>query len=525
MPSAISGTTPSADASSDRRNTHGACLYVGYALALIAGISLWFTAIHAPLWEDETGSWWLISSGVSRLWERHDLLFPAYPCILWLSTRLLGSSEIVLRIPSVVAMLGAAGVMYRVAREVFNRELALVATILFCVNPIVIFAAVDVRPYAFAVLAVNTATLVLLRLRHTDSGRVAALFGALAALVIWFHYLFAVILPGYVVAYWSIKRADRKSSWMQFAVAATVFCGMMLPVVPGLKYLFHTSGSHVFEQAPTLQALSWTLALYWAGPAFIIMAIVALLFAALRLQPDQRIPIRSWQIVVCLSLGLVPVLILFGVSEATPIHIFVERHRLVAVPGLALCWVCILSRVPHRILRLGFCLGLVGLTSYAFVATPDLRQHMFSWKSAIGVVESNASVDGAPVLMCSDFPEADYAILPDINGTKASRYFAPLSYYQLTVPVYGMPRSLNDQAKRRGTAFVQIATQRHERFLAMAYEPSYPILDWISRIAGENYDVHTVGVYDHIKVLEFDPRSPRQAATGVRVNQAAIPAK
>ena len=494
----------------------------GYGFLLIVSIILWVAAIRSPLWLDETGSFWEIRAGFLHIWARQSVCFPAYSYILWLSTKLFGTSEIALRIPSVLAMLGAAAIMYRIAREMFDHELGLVATIVFCVNPIVAFEAIDVRPYAFGVLVVNAAILVLLRLRHTESGRMAALFGALAALVVWFHYLFAVILPGLIIVYWTLKRAGRKATWQQFGVAAAVFAVLFLPVIPGLRFLFHTSSSHVFEKPPDFEALYWALAPQWVSPVFALTALFALMMAGLSLRADRQVGIRPAQIVVCICLGLIPVLILFGVSAGTPIHLFVGRHRLVAVPGIALCWVCLLSLVPYRALRLGFCLMLVGLTAYGYATQPDSREHMFSWKAAIDVVDRNASVDGASVLMCSDFPEADYVTLPEVDGTKESRFFAPLSYYKLTVPVYGLPRDLNDQAKRRGAEFVQIETHWHKRFLAMASEPSYPTLEWIYRIASGSYDVHTVGIYDRIKVLEFDPRSRAQGVPDVQVSPGKI---
>jgi hypothetical protein len=473
-------------------------LYTIYVLCLAASLCTWLFAIRAPLWEDETGSFWQISAGFSQIWPRQYICFPAYFYVLWSFTKVLGTSEIAMRVPSILAMLGAVYLLYHIAREIFDRELALIATVIFCVNPIVIFAAIDVRPYAFGMLAVNAAMFVLLRLRRTESKGMAALFGALAALVVWFHYLFAVILPAFVFVFWSLKRADRKASWQQFGVAAAAFAALFLPIIAGLRFLFHTAGSHVFEPPPTLQELYWTLAPFWVEAAVVLTAVMALLTAGLRLRADREVYTRPQQIFVCLCLGLVPALILFSVSVGTPIHLFVKRHRLVAVPGIALCWACIISRIPYRVWRLGFCLLLVALTTYTYLTTPELHEHSFSWKSAIEVVERDASVDRAPVLMCSDYPEADYASLPDIDGTRQSRFFAPLSYYRLTVPVYGLPRTLNEEARRRSSEFIQIATQKHERFFAMAFQPSYPTLDWISRIASGSYDVHTVGIYDQI---------------------------
>jgi uncharacterized membrane protein len=444
---------------------------------------------------------------LSRIFQRQFLCFPAYSWILWLATKVLGTSEIALRIPSILAMFTAAGLIYRIAREMFDRELALIATILFCINPITIFAAIDVRPYAFAVLATNAAILTLLRLRQSGSARVAALFGALAAMIVWFHYLFAAILPGFVIAYWAMKRRQR-SAWRQFGVAMAAFTALLLPALSGLHLLFRTGGTHVYEKPPSLSALYWTLLATWVGPVALMTVLLALVMTVLKVRPDRESRFQPWQVILCASTALVPVLILYGISVGTPIHLFVARHRLVAVPGIALCWTLVLSRIRYGGARLGFCLALVGFLAYFFYAAPIERQHAYSWKSAVQVVDRNASVDRAPVLMCSDFPEANTETLPE-GDVRGSRFFSPLSYYKPSVPVYGLPRALNDEARRRIGGFVEAAAQRRQRFLAMAVVQSYPTLDWISAAASSGFEVHNLGVYDGVKILEFDPRTLR----------------
>jgi mannosyltransferase len=159
-------------------------------------MSTWFIAIRAPLRLDETGSYWQISKGFSEIISRQgSLSFPAYSYILWFSTKIIGTSEIALRVPSILAMMGAVYLLYLAARELFERDIAFIAAVIFSLDPIVVFASIDIRPYAFGVLATNAAILVLLRLRRSSSNWLAALFGLMAASIVWFHFLFGVILP------------------------------------------------------------------------------------------------------------------------------------------------------------------------------------------------------------------------------------------------------------------------------------------------------------------------------------------
>ncbi len=63
----------------------------------------------------------------------------------------------------------------------------------------IIFAAIDVRPYAFAALTMNASIFALVHLRHNNSNWLAALFGLFSSIIVYFHFLFIVILPAFVV--------------------------------------------------------------------------------------------------------------------------------------------------------------------------------------------------------------------------------------------------------------------------------------------------------------------------------------
>jgi hypothetical protein len=137
------------------------------------------------------------------------------------------------------------------------------------------------------------------------------------------------------------------------------------------------------------------------------------------------------------------------------------------------------------------------------------RSHESSWKAALAFVEKNASVDNAPVLICSGVSESDHMVMPTGRAIADSIVLTPLMYYKLTVPVVPLPRSLNDEAVRVGSHFL---AHQHERFLAMASEYSYPTLTWLLENAMLTDNVHELGVVDGFKILEFVPRAVPDAS-------------
>ncbi|MDX6461215.1 MAG: mannosyltransferase [Acidobacteriaceae bacterium] len=478
--------------------------YAIYSIILAISISIWLFAIRTPLWLDETVSIYLIKGGFAGIISRQVWPdSPVYSCLLWLWTKALGTSEISLRISSLLPMLLAVYLLYRAARELFERDLAILAAVIFCLHPIIISASIDVRPYAFAALAVNATILVLVLLRNNNTTWMAALFGLLAASIVQFQLLFASILPALLICFVALKLGDRKVLWRQLSVAVIVFTVASIPIIPRLQYMAHTSGTHVFSPAPKLYELGSTLTLH--GLALVL--VLLLLIAAATKRLNRGGPADRWTVLLCLSLALVPILILYGLSAGTSIHVFVPRYRLESVAGIALSWTLLASRLNSRVLRLLFCMAVVAATCCRYMISPP--HSTYTWKYALQAIQKNASSDGAPVLICSDIPEADYMRMPIGPAIEESGILPPISYYKITVPVVALPRALNDEATRVGSQFLQQAEQQHERFLAAAFAESYATLNWLATQAAETYDVRNLGNFDGVRVLEFVPRTRR----------------
>jgi hypothetical protein len=493
----------------DPQFIQGLVVYTIYALALAAAISLWFIAIRAPLWIDETGTFWQISAGFSQIWPRHSLTLssPEYASFLWLSTKLIGTSEVALRIPSVLAMLGAAYVLYLAARELFECDIAIAAAILFCLHHVIAFEAIDARPYAFGALAVNTAILILLRLRNNNSNWLAASFGIAAGCIVWFQDLFIVILPALALCFFIIKNCDRRTLWRQFGIALSAFMLAFLPVIPAILFLVRTSKTHVVEPAPILQDLLYLLAPGWLVVGSCVTGFIAFLVHAARQQRNSSSRFEPSHLLICASLALIPSLLLYGVSVETSVHPFLPlRHCLDAVPGIALFWAFVFSSFRSRILSLLFTVTLLAVTAYAQFTSPLARTHNPSWKDALQFAEKNATTDHAPLMICSEFPESDFVTMP-LDSPTSSKLFSPLSYYKVSVPVVPMPRELNDEAIRVGSSFLHEATRKHERFLALARDSSDETLDWITQNAAATHSVRRLGKLDGVVILEFVPRA------------------
>ncbi len=473
--------------------------------ALCGSVAMWFLSIRSALWLDETISYWEISGGFWEIWARRSVSFPAYFYILWATKSLFGSGEVVLRMSSVLSMLAAAYVAYRIARELFCPDVAATVTVVFCLHPIVAFEAVDARPYAFAVLLVNCAILSFLRWMKTNSTRYAILFGASAAGIFYFHYLFGVVLPAFALGFIALRGRQWRLYVPKLGAASAPFLLMMVPVIAPLVFLFRTSQSQVSEPAPKLSDLFST-----AAPGHVLVLLfVGLIFTAVMLRKLEN-PCEEFLRagLVCLFLAAVPLVFLYDVSALTSVHVFVARYRLVAVPGVALCWGFLISCVASKRIRVGFCAALVALTfsGLSFATLSMDNAHGYSWKYALQVADKSAAFDHAPLLICSDLTESNFEPMPADVYAATSAAFAPIFYYKVHSRVVPLPRALNGEAMAQINKFLATAMPARQRFLALGYLASVETLSWITQRTKDSYLAQNLGTTDGVTVMEYKPR-------------------
>jgi hypothetical protein len=366
------------------------------------------------------------------------------------------------------------------------------------VHPIVVFEAIDARPYAFAVLSVNCAILGLLRWLRTHERKYAILLGSSSALAIYFHFLFGVILGAFALVLLA-RMADCKRHLAGLGLGLVSFLLLMVPVAPRFALLFQSRGTHVFEQPPVLDQFIHTIAPYNTLALFVLTLFLALIWKKIS-RPEEINPIAG---ATSLLLGVIPLAILYLVSSQTSIHVFVVRYRLVAVPGIALCWAFLLNHIESKYIRQAFCAVMLIVAAQAQFQDPT---HSYSWRDAIVATNKNIAADHAPVLICSDLPESNYSPMP--ADPLQSSWFAELSYYKLQSPlIVPLPREVNQETEAQLKKFLARPGQLDRRFLVMAFHPSWPTLDWMAKATEKNFVANTIGVYDGVAVVEYIPKT------------------
>ena len=300
---------------------------------------LWLMPLFSSLWLDELGTWWVVKDGVGDTVHR-ALTFhgqsPLYYLIVWTARVVGGNSEVVLRLPSLIAAAVSAFLLYRLARNLIATEAARFTVLVFAATQTVAFEASEARPYALATLAVIASTYALVR--WLDDGRrwsPALLYALLAVTVVWMHYLFALVLvrPRALrdrpAAAWRDRgvrsptgrgRRDRDGRHRARWRSSSPRCGIdARPSRSRAKRPWRCSRSSC---VPPVLVVSVFLG-----------SLIARMRDPVRIAP---VPARSSTLVLLGSWLLFPVVTLFLVSTLTPVDFLSPRYFASVRPAIAL---------------------------------------------------------------------------------------------------------------------------------------------------------------------------------------------
>jgi mannosyltransferase len=282
------------------------------------------------LWADELATWGMATTpwgSMLPLLRDLDGAIGPYYVLMHVLVDLFGASDLVLRLPSAVAMAAAVGITAVIGSRLCGPRVGVLAGLVLLVLPMTSRYAQEARPYALAVFAAALATLLLLRaLEHGSVGRYAAYAGAVA-LVGLMHMVALLILPAHAAIVLVLRRRP-PLAWLVSAAAG------LWPVVPVLYFsLKQTQQVSLNPPATGVQLAAMPGSLF--GLDVLAGIMLALAFLAFSLKRPSVL-FSAW--------AIVPTVLLFVVSQFT--SLWLNRYLLFTLPAWALLAAWAMRRAP-----------------------------------------------------------------------------------------------------------------------------------------------------------------------------------
>jgi len=276
---------------------------------------------------DEYLTWRTTGETLSHLVQERLLAghLPSYFLMMWGLHPLLGSSEVAMRLPSVLFCLGAVLAFRRLTRELLPQPTASLAAFLFGLHQLTIWTAQTARPYApmmcFSLLAA------LCLVFWWREGRRRWLVGLIALLLVGttFQALTALTALAFVTTLLFARRSNPRRAWTTIGALALTALALALPVsLLGEKQHNYAVGTAL--SFPLKKGLNGLAHVFYGDYAFVwdrgffkelftVLMVVSLVGAWRGLrprrseQPDGNFPLRvflfNWAFVPWLGLILV----------------------------------------------------------------------------------------------------------------------------------------------------------------------------------------------------------------------------
>jgi mannosyltransferase len=307
--------------------------------ALMLALGLWGIS-GASYWRDEAATMTAVQrpfGDLLRMMGHVDAVHGVYYMIMWAVVRLGGTGEVVTRLPSVLAMAGAAAAVAALGRRLVSPGAGLAAGLLFAVLPQVSLYAQDAREYAFITALAATGSYLLVRAMTTAGPRRGWMAGYAVCLgVMGLLNVFSLLLVGAhaitVALAW--RRAGRSLAvaWLGGAAGAFVIAS------PVLALGFAQRGTLGWLTTPQLAGAVEGLRKLIGPVSMLVALVLAAVIGTMLAANGGRERLRAaWPpelFALSLPWLVLPPVVLIGVSYLSPVYTF--RYVLFCAPAAAL---------------------------------------------------------------------------------------------------------------------------------------------------------------------------------------------
>jgi hypothetical protein len=455
------------------------------ALLTLSVVRLWLMPLGSSFWIDEMGTVFVAKHGAAdpSLAVAPQVAQSIYYWLPRAAAALWGSSEVVYRLPSVLAMAIAVALVARVAARLIHPQAAWFAAFACLAVSGIDYQAVDARPYGLGTCVAAAGVLFLVR--WLDEGRWRdGVFFALFAGLLWRVHLifwpFYLVFAGYALA--RLLRRETRAGWMRTAAVFGLAGLALIPVAASALALFHEAKAHVIVKPPSLHefehSLRWNVVTLCAAAAWILSRWVGRTprsaagpLTGHRPEADEGVgrgpggpPHSAW--ILFLGWWLCQPVCLFGFSWLTGNSVFVRRYLFLMLPGVALTATAAVARfIPAvRLNRLAAVLGAAGLLALGDWGHLWPAHEHSDWRGAARKVDELALGPETPVICPSPFIEArppvwrpDYA-MPGF-------LYAHLPVYPVAGKTYLFPFETSPEAERYAGELTRETLATERRFL------------------------------------------------------------
>ncbi|MFN3216391.1 MAG: glycosyltransferase family 39 protein [Acidimicrobiales bacterium] len=457
MPSPVASAETLDDPSPPRAESSGPTADRRLVAALLGASAAFVVAFWTPLlgyglMTDELLTAWVSSDGLLETIERaqrHQGNSPVYFALVWVWRNVAGSSEWILRLPSLVCTIAAAWHLFRLGAELDGerRLTGVVAAFVLVADTNVILRATTARPYGLLLLLSVLSARALARYLASGSWRSGFTWVLTAVASLAMTPFAAPALLAHLVALGDRGRGRHltplrssgaighdPTQWRR-RLPALFGLGLVvsLPMAPQVLALSRRSDELVFSSLPGVGDLIAALVPVSLFAAVAVGVAVGGWRGRLRIADPVLRFVGAW------AVG--PAVVLFTVSNITGNSLWVDRYRVIAVPAVALLVGLGVSRIGRGLGRAVAGTALVLVSLWSVTGFVGLQQQ--GWREA--VEWARAETSGEPIVIALDSALVELGDLALLDDPEWVPYLSgPIVHYPLEGDVNLLPQGPGD---------------------------------------------------------------------------------
>ena len=402
-----------------------------YLLAVItlAGAVLRLLHLGAKsLWIDEP-----LTVAIARMpwphfvsnWRHGEAAFQGVYFLLMRGWLHLGRTEFWIRLPSALFAIASIPVLYMVARALIGERVALVATLLFALNPTDVYYSQEARGYTMAILLVLASTWFFVCAVQEEREHDWILWVVFSVLSFYSQLLTCFVLVAQAASLLAFRRDTKRwRPMLLHALLIVVLCA------PGLVFVLRAqAGGLPQSDWPRATPKQWLhLAMFLGGSGEKVVLFAILWAAAVRTIWRQRLLKHPrevfWHGALLISWAILPAILLALFSLYSPL--FVQRYMIFSLPGT----IMLAAQGAAELRRWNLGTWLVMALCLSSIVNVFMGYHKprEDWRSATAALLASAS-NGDAVLVYPPYARTGFDYYYDLHGNNAPRVRVFAQYY------------------------------------------------------------------------------------------------
>jgi hypothetical protein len=442
---------------------------------MLCVLRLWVMPLRSSFWVDEMATSFVVTHGAGdpTLRVAPQVPMSIYYALPRAAEKLLGSSEVAYRLPSLLAMIVALWLIGLMAARLIHPDAGWFAVFACLALRGFNYQAADARPYALGSCVLCVSAWLLIRWLDSNRWLDAVLFVGCASLLWRVHLVF---WPFYAIfaMYAGVRllRRDTSVNWLRAGAAFVLLGVSLVPVAGGAAELLRHAGTHVISSMPTLADLLDSLKPGLLATCIIAAAIVSR-WSGL---PAGKAPAWS-SLGIALAWWLCAPLGLYAFSWLTGNVTFIARYLCLGLPGAALAATvaAALFLPPQHWRTLSLALGagvLLTLGQWNHFWPPHQNSN---WRGAALALNAQELGENTPVICPSPFIEAKPPVWRPDYPTESFLY-SQLLVYRVAGKEYPFPFEGSPEAQLEARKLTQEVLPAAGRFAI--YGPDMSVRYW-----------------------------------------------